>query len=68
MNLSELHKVAEAMVAPGRGILAVDESTAELMSPSLFHWSINDAFFRNALLATPMFDGSRLPALLVPKM
>src|SRR5271166_3066098 len=30
MNLSELHKVAEAMVAPGRGILAVDESTATI--------------------------------------
>jgi len=26
MNLSELNKVAEAMVAPGRGILAADES------------------------------------------
>ena len=25
MNLTELHKVAEAMVAPGRGILAADE-------------------------------------------
>ena len=30
MNLSELHKVAEAMVAPGRGILAVDESTGTI--------------------------------------
>jgi fructose-bisphosphate aldolase, class I len=27
MNLAELNKVAEAMVAPGRGILAADEST-----------------------------------------
>ena len=27
MNLTELNKVAEAMVAPGRGILAADEST-----------------------------------------
>ena len=25
MNLAELNKVAEAMVAPGRGILAADE-------------------------------------------
>ena len=25
MNLTELNKVAEAMVAPGRGILAADE-------------------------------------------
>jgi fructose-bisphosphate aldolase class I len=30
MNLSELHKVAEAMVAPGRGILAADESTGTI--------------------------------------
>src|SRR5438046_3663667 len=27
MNLAELNKVAEAMVAPGRGILAADESS-----------------------------------------
>ena len=30
MNLSELNKVATAMVAPGRGILAADESTATI--------------------------------------
>jgi fructose-bisphosphate aldolase class I len=30
MNLSELNRVAEAMVAPGRGILAADESTATI--------------------------------------
>ncbi len=30
MNLSELNKVAGAMVAPGRGILAADESTATI--------------------------------------
>ena len=30
MNLSELNKVAEAMVAPGRGILAADESTSTI--------------------------------------
>src|SRR5271163_1238444 len=30
MNLSELNKVAEAMVAPGRGILATDESTGTI--------------------------------------
>ncbi|MDR3421926.1 MAG: fructose-bisphosphate aldolase class I [Xanthobacteraceae bacterium] len=30
MNLSELNKVAEAMVAPGRGILAADESTTTI--------------------------------------
>src|SRR5438128_12560196 len=30
MNLSELKKVAEAMVAPGRGILAADESSGTI--------------------------------------
>ena len=30
MNLSELNKVAEAMVAPGRGILAADESSGTI--------------------------------------
>src|SRR5262249_25307765 len=30
MNLAELNKVAEAMVAPGRGILAADESTGNI--------------------------------------
>src|SRR6201990_2304036 len=30
MNLAELNKVAEAMVAPGRGILAADESSATI--------------------------------------
>src|ERR1700689_827452 len=30
MNVTELHKVAEAMVAPGRGILAADESSGTI--------------------------------------
>jgi fructose-bisphosphate aldolase class I len=30
MNLAELHKVASAMVAPGKGILAADESTGTI--------------------------------------
>src|SRR6202051_2984588 len=30
MNLDELNKVAEAMVAPGKGILAADESTGTI--------------------------------------
>ncbi len=30
MNLEELNKVAEAMVAPGKGILAADESTGTI--------------------------------------
>ena len=30
MNLAELNKVANAMVAPGKGILAADESTGTI--------------------------------------
>jgi fructose-bisphosphate aldolase class I len=30
MNLTELNKVAKAMVAPGRGLLAADESTSTI--------------------------------------
>jgi len=30
MNLSELHKIAEAMVKPGKGILAADESSGTI--------------------------------------
>src|SRR2546429_1235331 len=30
MNLAELNKVAEAMVAPGKGILAADESSSTI--------------------------------------
>jgi len=30
MNLDELNKVAQAMVAPGKGILAADESTGTI--------------------------------------
>src|SRR5580704_88686 len=30
MNLAELNKIAEAMVAPGRGLLAADESSATI--------------------------------------
>ena len=30
MNLAELNKVAQAMVAPGKGILAADESAGTI--------------------------------------
>ena len=30
MNLAELNKIAKAMVAPGRGILAADESSGTI--------------------------------------
>ena len=46
---------------------AVELSTFELISPSLFHLSTSFAFRRKALLATPMSDASRLPALFTPK-
>src|SRR6188472_3205760 len=46
----------------------IDESTLERIRPSLFHWSISAAFFRNFGFARPMFDGSRLPAEFLPKM
>src|SRR5581483_11106633 len=45
---------------------AVLASSLELISPSLFHLSIRPAFFRNFAFATPMSDGSRLPAWLTP--
>src|SRR5919197_1000303 len=47
---------------------AAELSTFELIRPSLFHLSIRWAFLRKVGFATPMSDGSRLPALLVPKM
>src|SRR3954452_2432170 len=46
---------------------AAASSTFELIRPSLFHLLIRLAFLRNAGFATPMSDGSRLPALFVPK-
>ena len=30
MNLAELNKIAQAMVAPGKGILAADESSGTI--------------------------------------
>jgi len=30
MNLAELNKIAQAMTAPGKGILAADESTGTI--------------------------------------
>src|SRR2546423_13353270 len=47
---------------------AVDESTDERISPSLFHLSISVEFARNFLFATPMFDGLRPPVFVVWKM
>src|SRR6201995_5813151 len=51
-----------------KAFCAAAPSTFELIRPSLFHFVISGAFFRNAGLATPMSDGSRFPALFVPKM
>src|SRR4051794_10715872 len=50
-----------------KAFCAVAPSTFELIRPSLFHLFTSDAFFSRVGLATPMSDGSRLPALLVPK-
>ncbi len=47
---------------------AVEESTAALIRPSLFHLSMSGAFLMNVLFATPMSVETRLPALFVPKM
>src|SRR4030042_4274773 len=33
MNLADLNKIAEAMVAPGKGILAADESSGTIKKP-----------------------------------
>src|SRR5205823_10426909 len=41
---------------------AAEPSTFELIRPSLFHLSIRWAFLRKVGFATPMSDGSRLPA------
>ena len=38
MNLADLNKVAQAMVAPGKGILAADESSGTIKKRlSLIH-------------------------------
>ena len=50
-----------------KAFCAVAPSTFELIRPSLFHLSISSAFLRKVGLATPMSDGSRFPALLMPK-
>ena len=39
MNLAELNKVAEAMVAPGRGILAADESSGRSSASMRSEWN-----------------------------
>src|SRR3954454_11033263 len=45
-----------------KAFCAVDASTFELRRPSLFHLSTSFEFLISAGLATPMSDGSRLPA------
>ena len=45
---------------------AAEPSTLELIRPSLFHLSIRWAFLRKVGFATPMSEGSRLPARFVP--
>src|SRR5882724_12141826 len=68
LSVSEFHGpvIQNAACFLRNAFCAVELSTFELISPSLFHLSTSFAFFRKALLATPMSDGSRLPALLTP--
>ena len=37
MNLAELNKIAMAMVAPGRGILAADESSGTIKKRAMMN-------------------------------
>ena len=53
---------------PVKSAFAAESSTFELIRPSLFHLSISGALAMNFLLFSPMFDGSRFPALFLPKM
>jgi fructose-bisphosphate aldolase class I len=59
MNLTELNKIAKAMVAPGKGILAADESTStiekRLASISVPNTEENRRDYREMLFTT---DGS----------
>ena len=69
LSVSAFHgPVIQKAVWPLRkAFCAATPSTLELIRPSLFHLSISFAFLSSVGLATPMSDGSRLPALLVPK-
>ena len=69
LSVSAFHgPVIQKAVWPFRkAFCAATPSTFELRRPSLFHLSTSFAFLISAGLATPMSDGSRLPALFVPK-
>src|SRR3954454_3485716 len=69
LSVSAFHgPVSQKAACPFRkAFFAAASSTFELIRPSLFHLLIRLAFLRNAGFATPMSDGSRLPALFVPK-
>jgi len=57
MNLNELNKIAQAMVAPGKGILAADESgptiAKRFKAIGVESTEENRRAYRNLLLATP---------------
>src|ERR1700693_1207600 len=66
MNLTELNKVAEAMVAPGRGILAADESPGTIkkrfdvigvQSPADARRDYREMLFRSADAMTKYISG-----------
>src|SRR3954451_14422676 len=50
-----------------KAFCAPPASTRALIRPRRFHRSTSEELWRNALLATPRSDGSRLPAAFVPK-
>src|SRR6478752_6444137 len=70
LSVSAFHgPVTQKAVWPFRNAFCAAElSTFELIRPSLFHLSTRPAFLSSVGLAMPMSDGSRLPALFVPKM
>src|ERR1700733_15653122 len=66
MNVAELNKVAEAMVAPGRGILAADESTGTIKkrfdtlgveSPAASRRDYREMLFRSAEAMSKYISG-----------
>ncbi|WP_298723996.1 class I fructose-bisphosphate aldolase [uncultured Ferrovibrio sp.] len=60
MNLKELNQIAEAMVAPGKGILAADESTGtiekRLSSINVPNTEENRRDYREMLFTTPEIE------------
>ena len=60
MNIATLHETAVAMVAPGRGLLAADESTATIKKRfdkiGVENTEANRQIYRDLLFTTPGFE------------